>query len=143
MVFLTLSPFPPSFSCSLSRLGYFEPLQLTFVSLGPTYSLPSSFSLSAMKIRTSSSPSLFLSLQLSYRAWALNSWHSSCVNPSARALFHETDLSLSHVSVDDAAYIQQQHASWCQGERGRESVTTFSPPAALASISISKLCLFT
>ena len=55
-------PFPPSFSCSLSRLGYFEPLQLTFVSLGPTYySLPSSFSLSAMKIRTSSS---FLSLSL-------------------------------------------------------------------------------
>ena len=27
--------------CSLSRLGYFEPLQLTFVSSGPTYSLPS------------------------------------------------------------------------------------------------------
>ena len=49
----------------------------------------------------------FFSLSLfqqSYRAWALNSWHSSCVNPSARALFHETDLSLSHVSVDDAAY---------------------------------------
>ena len=64
---------------------------------------------------------LSLSLQQSYRAWALNSWHSSCVNPTARALFHETDLSLSHVSVlDDAAYVQQQHASWCQGEGGKE-----------------------
>ena len=64
----------------------------------------------------------FLSFfQQSYRAWALNSWLSSCVNPSARALFHETDLSLSHVNVDDAAYIQQQHASWCQGEGGRAS----------------------